>query len=119
MNPIQKAIKKALEGGWEPPFEEPIVRYFTSQAPVNGVIQLQPYIVFEVKGNLDYCYGIERILYDHDFARALWGDKQTLLGYLRLTEDDDEDNYYVPAWQHHLQEMVISNNFMVYLAEHL
>lgn len=53
----------------------------------------------------------ERLIFNHDFAKSLWipGD-ETLEGYT------SEDN---PLWQVHLQMMVIADDPIKYLGEHL
>ena len=101
---LEACIQKAIEGGWEEP---------------NGnTLQV------DEKGNI-YCFlkdnegdtsiraygcqfGLEKIIFNHDFAKALFGE-----------EINDEEyrytSYEIPMWQYHLQQMVISPNPIDYL----
>jgi len=64
--------------------------------------------VFNVDGNTESSriVPLEYAIYNHDFAKALWLNKR---------------NYYpdVPAWQYHLQNMVVSEDPIKYLGEHI
>jgi hypothetical protein len=46
----------------------------------------------------------ERILCDKSFAQAIWGQAE---------------NYGVPSWQHHLQQLILSDDRLLYLGQHL
>jgi len=46
------------------------------------------------------------IIFNHDFAKALWG-----------TDLTNVEGYQQAAWAHHLQEMVIADDSIKYLRE--
>ncbi len=46
----------------------------------------------------------EKILFDKSFAQAIWGGR---------------DHYGSPAWQHHLQQLTLSDDRLLYLGQHL
>lgn len=67
----------------------------------------------------DWDYVVERgewwpVIFRHDFAQKLWGDEP-------ITESRvDELNYFhEPAWKHQLRQMVVADNPLQYLGEHL
>lgn len=103
---LTKAIEGAIAGGFDPPMED--------------------WKVFE-----DYIYGkahggssriwINDLIYAHSFARALWGNGNlTTESDFGLGGGDSVSLLKnVPAWEHHLQQMVIADNPIAYLGEHL
>lgn len=66
-----------------------------------------------------------QLIFSHDFARALWGDERwglTDSGEWWDSSKDFDDMIYaefLPAWQYHLQQMVISEDPIEYLAENM
>jgi hypothetical protein len=52
----------------------------------------------------------EQLIYSHDFARALWG-KEAPNDYCKITG--------VEMWQFHLQKMVVADDPIAYLGEHI
>ena len=52
----------------------------------------------------------EQLIYNHDFARALWG-KEAPNNYCKMTGVD--------MWQFHLQQMVVADDPIAYLGEHI
>jgi hypothetical protein len=77
------------------------------------------------------------IIYQHDFAKALWGDKQGFNGVpveavLKMAIPQSkslsdgmktvESIFSIksePIWHYHLQQMVIANDPIAYLAENM
>jgi hypothetical protein len=87
---LEKAIKQAIAGGWNAEIRDTglyIGEYENATASYHGTSLFQP----------DY-----NIIYDHDFAKALWGDHPI-------------DTQFRKAWQQHLQQMVISDDPIKYL----
>lgn len=65
---------------------------------------------------------IEAILYDHDFAKALWGSGKTVYRaevFESPIEGEAGYDEYCEAWEYHLREMVISEDPIEYLAKTL
>lgn len=67
-------------------------------------------------------YSLEEIdyfelIFNHDFAKALWGDNpkiwETDDSY--LDNDDPSDNGFIWNWQYHLQQAVIAEDPIVYM----
>jgi hypothetical protein len=59
--------------------------------------------------------GIAEILYNQDFANALWGECTTWV----KSKHGTVDHIPLNGWQYHLQKMVITDNPLNYLAKHL
>jgi len=102
---LEQAITKAIAGGWISPL-----------IPEWSVAQI-------VKGG-------EYDIFDHDFAKALWGvDRfaKAIEGvydgnWIISTEEAEESTdktwlQIIPLWQYHLQQMVIADNPIQYLKE--
>lgn len=86
---LEKAIQKATEKGYDKP--------------------LTVHLVLE--GTLDACC----LWTDHDFAKALWGEEDVVYaqydsGFGELTR---------PAWEAHLQRMVITDDPIKYLGDNI
>ena len=97
---LEKAIQKAIEGGWAVPEVDPCV---TAKQILDW------YEVGSMSTNED---NYLLFIYSHDFAKALWGEE----GYYRF----DGDTLDTPTkWQYHLQQIVIAPDPIKYLEEHL
>jgi len=93
---LEKAIKKAIDNGLTGFWEK---RYRMCQE-----LSEMEYLT---EGNLNELgKTIESLIFNHDFAKALWGDEA----------------YHKPGmmdWAFHLQEMVIAEDPIEYLGENL
>ncbi len=89
-----KAVEEAIKNGWDVPYD--------AQMVVST-------------------FGMLEIIYDHDFAKALWGsdeqDRQPV-GF-GGDEDDYSCNIFISDWQYHLQQMVISEDPITYLGDNI
>lgn len=61
------------------------------------------------------------IVFDHDFAKALFGEERKLTDDLAdLCEDcypDGCDRHWIPAWKYHLQQLALSEDRIDYLRD--
>lgn len=101
MSDLEKAVVKAVGNGWLSWFRDPIKTVQVVSDPEDERVEIW---LNRGKDSLPIEGSLYGIIFDQDFARALWGDK---LGTITLEN-----------WQYHLQNMVISENPMVYLGEH-
>lgn len=95
---LTKAIEKALNMGWSP-------RPFWTLHMVHD----DNTCAFEwenSEGIEDETWHILEVIYDHDFAKALWGEAHSLLG-----------EPWKADWQEHLQQMVIADDPIKYLEQ--
>jgi hypothetical protein len=98
---LEKAIQKAIDGGWELKFHG---------STLWNARELSNYIV-----EFPYQHPIEALIFNHDFAKALWGE-DTL-----SPEYGDMEKLSAPdlLWQFHLQNMVISDDPIKYLGDNI
>lgn len=91
---LTKAIEKAIDGGWQ--FDwvgKKIIR-------VHGL-----------KGDEFFDVTLPYFIFNHDFAKALWGEE--VWGHMYLP------HLKKLAWQYHLQMMVIAPDPIKYLAANI
>lgn len=100
---LTKAIQKAIDGGW---YHEYISDLNWSSRDLSGwLLDLGNY---------------PSVIFNHDFAKALFGEEEPAMGYRR-----DAGGYRVfgqpttLGWKYHLQQMVIADDPIKYLGEHL
>lgn len=72
----------------------------------------------------DRSLSIADVIFNHDFAKALWGtgrptNGQVWLENLWATGDNCDLQFDGELWQYHLQQMVIADDPIKYLGEHL
>lgn len=89
---LTKAIEKAVAGGWSG----------------SGLVDNQDYYLLLEVSAFD-------VIFNHDFSRALWSE--------RMVAQDDVATIFAdpsyPNWMYHLQQMVIADDPIAYLGEHL
>lgn len=121
---LEKAIQKAIDNGWL--FKKGW--WISSQDYGLGEIPLTIHITIQ---NTDMPISQYELIYNHDFCRALWGSTDPEFYHLRgqvsgtkahgskRVLEDVTGEPFIPEWQYHLQQMVISENPIQYLGEHL
>lgn len=104
---LEKARKKALVNGWKPKF---YVIYTINDAT-------EPIVESTAAQELEW-RNIAPVLFEKDFAKALWGEEPC---YTHTGEFDKygDDKDYLPLWQHHLRQMVIAPDPTAYLADNI
>jgi hypothetical protein len=126
---LTKAIEKAIASGWLPYFatfdtymtkDNIVLRYPEGVSSVNFDYHMEGHVI-GVSG-----YNLEpfTIIFNHDFAKALWpkhswksrddglcGSCGNGFAYTAQTGFD--------CWKEHLQQMVIAEDLIKYLGEHL
>lgn len=99
---LERAITKAIEGGWN----KDILHLAVSDP--SGMAN----IILITQRTRD-------LIYDHDFAKALWGSNGTRLKIVEMNRKMTDDIDYMPMWEKHLMQMVISKDRLKYLGENL
>lgn len=108
-NILTKAINQAIEGGW-------------TAGERYQVLSDKPQSMRLGRG---YALPIPQvIIYDHDFAKALWGKGPNcaICGVepgMQHPRPCPETIIWPHLWQYHLQQMVIAEDPFKYLGEHL
>lgn len=139
---LTKAIQKAIDGGWEGLLRNGGSNKTGCYHYPDGTQLLkwrweEKERVFS-DGEYDgyESINVEAIIFNHDFAKALWGEK-----WLPITEGVQDGgqytdfrhqrthdwqemlfstwDYVMPAWAYHLCQMVIAEDPIKYLGEHL
>lgn len=119
---LTKAIQKAIDGGYEPDSIENVTSFKATIR--NG----QAWVRWFNDDGLEVIQDIEHVIYSHDFANALWPDTvgKTVHESEETIEDERgkvhrKDVWEVdcPAWQYHLQQMVIADDPIKYLGENI
>jgi hypothetical protein len=120
---LTKAIDKAVAGGWKP-FEYGMptrIEQWQGDHMVNIAVDFPLHT-----GSIDWVRELEGIIFNHDFAKALWGDSIGLYGIAKrnivpgfVTPEDVRDLRKMYLWQYHLQQMVVADDPIKYLRENI
>jgi len=130
---LEKSIQKAIDGGWNGGGRETEVTF--DYDVYDGY---RVHIMTYQGSNLQsFIYTAdEEIIFNHDFAKALWGEKEyEPAKYVRNREyftmpatgdeihevnlDRIEYDLEPGGWQYHLQQMVIAEDPIKYLGENI
>ena len=94
---LQKAIKKAVKNGWDNKHE-----WYPGE------------------------FNVHRMYFSHAFAKAFWGEKEERIEHVYAYDKDtggpiEAETYFewLPAWQYHLQQMVLEEDPVKYLEKFL
>lgn len=100
---LTKAIHKATDGGWKP----------ESRLQTFAMTKLIGTQIVEITDSYKDLYFVESIIFNHEFAKALWGEE--------MVKEYHSVNVCCsqPAYAYHLQQMVIAPDAIEYLGEHL
>lgn len=106
---LTKAIEKAIANGWKPlPKSAP-----TEVMQWSGQGMVEVAILNENGRDGRWVRELEGIIFNHDFAKALWGEETNMV----IVEDGGD--MIGEAWKAHLQEMVIAPDPIKYLGANL
>lgn len=116
---LEAIIAKAIEGGWLPYFaafdsnlrkDNIIIRYPEGVSSVNFDYQMKGHII----GVGGYDMEPYSIIFNHDLAKALWGDK-----FINPVMRDDKGSQVIAfqqtAWRHHLRQAVTADDPIDYI----
>lgn len=99
---LGKAIQKAQNNGWKPKSVD-----FVTIIPAGWMQQHDHY---------------KAIIYNHDFAKALWGEsRQLTIKEVKATGAKGSLSWGMQTigWQSHLRDMVVADDPIKYLGENL
>ncbi len=125
---LERAIHKAIDGGWKGVRSS----YGTGTSfyyPREELLEWQwneTGRIFHDGEYEDYeSVNVEAIIFDHDFAKALWGEYEMRVRKA-VTTQSEETMYPVlrprvvnMGWRHHLQQMVLAEDPIKYLGENI
>lgn len=122
---LEKAIQKAIDGGWPTILASSMVEWNVYADPING----RPGVAHKLADRLVGVLSFTEVIYDPTFAKALWGEHRRKKG-----DTDDHwvctkcgDSYWMyeyehdadTCWEYHLRQMVIADNSIKYLGENI
>jgi hypothetical protein len=109
---LEKAIQKAIDGGWQGFWGKS--KKLDSVTSTQDAISGMPTVTISIRHNSRiFGYGgipIFNIIYNHDFAKALWGEEESY---------SDDTNQWLPKWKTRTQDMVIAEDPIKYLGENI
>lgn len=107
---LEKAIQKAIGGGWKA-LQLNGAEHWLEATPEHRTEDVRMMIVI---GSKTHSESFRNTIYDHDFAKALWGEEMQNHEFRKKAFGE-----YRPAWQGHLMQMVIAEDPIKYLGENL
>ena len=113
---LEKAIQKAVDGGWDRAIKLTVTVKSVSDAFTNdGAIT-----PIQRKGSYEW-ENYAPVIFSKDFAKALWGEELHSEEYdSPIPRFPDAKKLDVrPHWQYHLQAMVISDEPIKYLGDNI
>lgn len=123
---LTKAVEKAIANGWE--FDN-FDKWEWSAIKKTDTVVNNWYYFLLIYGGKEKFIDIERIIFDQDFARALWGERTTIDAY--EAQKQGKLSEYIQAspglftvtdkwgWQEHLQALVLAADRIEYLRENI
>ena len=106
---LTKAIQKALDGGWKCPY---LNNDWSVEEEAGGHYKIEC-----LYGDQLFRDDYQRVIFNHEFAKSLWGDWPPIMKAVVPSKVKSVTD--VPMWQYHLQQMVIAEDPIKYLGEHL
>jgi hypothetical protein len=115
---LKKAILKAIENGfkYEKEFE---VTNIDEDEFVSATIRTD-------EGLMDVLYHINGIIFDHEFAKAFWGELQAtkccgsgsyIVQHVEYcNECEHKVIEYIDEWKHHIQKLATSTDRLEYIS---
>ena len=105
---LEKAIQKAIDGG--------LSGYWVDRYRMCQELDEMEFLLEDKP--------IESLIFNHDFAKALWGDEyyhETFIVPKELNESFAGTRHLdvKPMWQYHLQQMVVADDPIKYLEENI
>lgn len=121
---LTKAIEKAIAGGWKSP-DQPGMDDYKFKTPIDPSFRwVWPWVLMrQFNQGAEVEVNIEHVIFSHDFAKALWGEAD-INYWIEDCSENMSDHYEglrvrQKMWQLRLQEMVIADDPIAYLGEHL
>ena len=109
---LEKAIQKAIDGGFEGYWKDRYER-------CKELSEME----FLIVGNIyEEGHSPEELLFSKDFAKALWGEESYSLTIHDVNTPSEYANSIMvqqPMWSYRLQQMVIADDPIEYLGEHI
>jgi hypothetical protein len=113
---LANAIKKAVDNGWNSGGHDTSVVF--NDDDYNGyTIHVMTWQAGSLKSFI--YHSNEEVIFNHDFAKALWSKGLNVAGCYEHNMDEGVTSFILPGWKYLLQQMVISDDPIKYLGEHI
>jgi len=101
---LEKAISLAIDGGYSVPEGQKIISLYSE------------WITYTSKRQKEYSEQVANLIFNHDFAKALWPR-----GHCGLQEELNHDDFsrWIAHHLYHLQQMVIADDPIKYLGDNI
>lgn len=122
---LEKVIRKAIDRGWKPGWQDrrPVVSWDVDYSADFDEGEGVMIIGYHAKSNASrWFFPLRELIYNHDFAKALWGvDAWVHRCDTTTVEGEEVARPYcsLPLWEYHLQAMVTSPDPLKYLQENM
>lgn len=111
---LEKAMQKAYKNGWRPLHKADFNNCTVHQWQDNKMVGIA--VLFPNRDMAtSWVRELEGIIFNHDFARALWGTERAM----RTIKTSGWLEYKTALWQYHLQQMVIADDPIKYLGANI
>ena len=105
MEVLEKAIERALDGGWDMFGWKPALVSWSIRKS-DGALRVKTRVGSNPPSVQTIVYSLEAVIFDHSFAKALWPRSDNL-----------SKTALGSGYQYHLQQLAISTDRLKYLSE--
>lgn len=125
---FEKAIAKVIDGGWSPGREDrrTVVSWGAEYSKDFDEGEGVMIIGYHAKSEASmWFFPINTLIFNHDFAKALWGEELVTPKYTKLLRKQnlwwgvENCSFDGALWQYHLQMMVIAPDPIKYLGDNI
>jgi len=124
---LETAIQKAIDGGWLTVKTKPRLKAVVFEDVYDDWGDYASYIIIDLRNRKPVQFeSVESIIFNHDFAKALWPATVEIDTEPEYAEGDQEiggipwnTHETVEAWSYHLQQMVLAEDPIKYLGENI
>lgn len=112
---LEKAVQRAIDGGWKNEWD---INYTESMGWTmvgKGKVKKADE---GLTAKITYMLSENDIIFDHDFAKALWGETPPD-EMLASVNGQIGTHFARDSWQYHLMKMVIANDPIKYLGDNI
>ncbi len=111
---LEKAIQKAIDNGWDGHDERRLLYNVFDRSDVE--VEYDEHL----REMMECIWSVRitpSIIFNHEFAKALWGE--AFIVSHAVNSIGQHGSWHSPEWQHRLQQMVIAEDPIKYLGEHM
>lgn len=119
---LEQVISRAIEGGYVLVKNHDWIWRVGDSVATGLCISIVPDIkktglITYISHPIDY----ERVVFNHDFAKALWGEEKTYQAEVIRSPEEGAVGYdqYYEEWEYHLTNMVLEERPIDYLRQYL